>query len=386
VSGEVDRLVERARDAAEDHTLVAVARWREEHPDAPVVGYLPAYAPREIVYAAGGLAVGVWGTGAVEIVHGDAYYQSYICHLPRSVIEVAAKGWLEVLDGLVFPSICDVIRNLSGMWQLLHPGQWAMYLDLPQNLDPGIGGAFYRRQLEELARRVLGREPDEAYRRALRKAIAVTNRQAEALRELAALRCEHPERVPIDEAYWMLRSALTLPPEEHTEMVRRYVEAAAARDAAPLDSIRVVVAGAFCEQPPLGLLRTIERAGCYIVDHDLLLGLHWFTSPLDEEGDPFGALVDGYLSRTREAPFTYDPRGDRGRALVERVRAVRADGVILAAPSFCDPSLLERPILQRALDEAGIPWTAFRYAENTGQYQGIREQAGTFSDSIRLWS
>ena len=40
----------------------------------------------------------------------------------------------------------------------------------------------------------------------------------------------------------------------------------------------------------------------------------------------------------------------------------------------------------RAVDGAGIPWTAFKYSENTGQFQVIREQAGTFADSIKLWS
>jgi benzoyl-CoA reductase subunit C len=39
-----------------------------------------------------------------------------------------------------------------------------------------------------------------------------------------------------------------------------------------------------------------------------------------------------------------------------------------------------------AVERAGIPWTAFKYAENSGQFQVIREQAGTFADSIKLWS
>ena len=38
------------------------------------------------------------------------------------------------------------------------------------------------------------------------------------------------------------------------------------------------------------------------------------------------------------------------------------------------------------LKEAGIPYIAFKYAENSGQMQPIREQAGTFADSIKLWS
>ena len=60
---------------------------------------------------------------------------------------------------------------------------------------------------------------------------------------------------------------------------------------------------------------------------------------------------------------------------------------MFAAPSFCDPALLEQPMLtQVRWIGQGIPWTAFKYAENLGQFQVIREQAGTFADSIKLWS
>ena len=72
--------------------------------------------------------------------------------------------------------------------------------------------------------------------------------------------------------------------------------------------------------------------------------------------------------------------------LVEAVRRHRAEGVIFAAPSFCDPALLDRPMLQRVLTANGIPYTAFKFAENSGRMQPIREQAGTFADSIKLWS
>ena len=67
-------------------------------------------------------------------------------------------------------------------------------------------------------------------------------------------------------------------------------------------------------------------------------------------------------------------------------RRSNAEGVIFACPSFCDPALLDRPMLQHVLAEAGIPYIAFKYVENSGQMQPIREQAGTFADSIKLWS
>ena len=74
------------------------------------------------------------------------------------------------------------------------------------------------------------------------------------------------------------------------------------------------------------------------------------------------------------------------RASLETASAIGAEGVVFAAPSFCDPALLERPMLQDVLGRHKIPYTAFKYAENTGQMAPIREQAGTFADSIKLWS
>ena len=35
---------------------------------------------------------------------------------------------------------------------------------------------------------------------------------------------------------------------------------------------------------------------------------------------------------------------------------------------------------------AGAGFTMWKYSEDTGQFQVIREQAGTFADSIKLWS
>ena len=329
----------------------------------------------------------MWGAGAgVEIIQGDACFQSYICHLPRSIIEMAKRGVFEGFRGLVFPSICDVIRNLSGMWKLLFPRQWAEYLDFPQNFDAAIGGAFYRAALIGLATLIRGAEPDDDYWEKTREAIILANRQRDLLRQLDRLRCASPEKLPIDRYYYLLRSALLLHPAAHIDVVQRYLaENAEGRHAPSLDNVRVILVGAFCEQPPVGLLKTIERVGCYIVNDDLLLGLRWFTSPLREDGDPLDSLVEAYLNRTETAPFRYQGNNNRGADLVNRVRRSKAQGVLFAAPSFCDPALLERPLLQEALKQAGIPFASFNYSENACHYQGVTEMAGTFSDSIRLW-
>ena len=41
--------------------------------------------------------------------------------------------------------------------------------------------------------------------------------------------------------------------------------------------------------------------------------------------------------------------------------------------------------LRAGAEDDGIPCIAFQYSEYTGQFQQYRDQAGTFSDSIKLW-
>ena len=131
-------IVQRCEDLFADLTFESARVWKAARPGRKVVGYMPYYAPREIIHAAGALPLGILGGGdQLEVIHGDAYYQSYICRIPRSTIELGVSGRLDFVDGMLFPSICDVIRNLSGMWKLMFPKQEARYVDLPQNFEDG---------------------------------------------------------------------------------------------------------------------------------------------------------------------------------------------------------------------------------------------------------
>lgn len=381
-------LVKRAQQLFDDLDLKAVNAWKEAAPGRKAIGHMPIYVPRELIHAAGMLPVGIVGGGdRLEIIRGDAFFQSYICHIPRSTIELALSHRLDALDGMLFPSICDVIRNLSGMWTMLFPDRYVRYVDVPQNYDPQVGGRYWRRELETLRDdlgRLAGRPvADED----LRRSIAIYNQNRKAIRELYQARSLQPWVFPTAEMFLFLRAGNVLPPEEHTLLLREYLKLAPLEeDRCEQDQSRVVLVGMFCEQPPLGLLLTLERAGCWVVDDDLLLGLRWLIGDVAVEGDPLQNLVQAFLSQSASTASRYEPEGERGRWLVESVRRNRAEGVIFCAPSFCDPALLEQPMLIAALDRAGIPHTQFKYSEDTGQFAVIREQAGTFSDSIRLWS
>src|ERR1035437_3579095 len=94
-------IVERCGDLHRDLNFSYVRLWKEKN-HSKAIGFMPVYVPRELIAAAGMLPVGIMGGGDdIEIIRGDAYFQSYICRIPRSTVELGMTGKLDCLDGFL---------------------------------------------------------------------------------------------------------------------------------------------------------------------------------------------------------------------------------------------------------------------------------------------
>lgn len=383
----LEKIVSHCEQLAFDLNFTHAKQWKKDDAARVLVGYLPIYFPREVIHANKGLAVGIMGAGdRKQIIKGDAYYQSYICHLPRGVIEMALDTNLNDFDGFVFPAICDCVRNLSGMFKLSKKGLFQRYFDYPQNFDPFIGGTFYKEEIQKVMDDVTKVNGMKATAADLNKSIQLYNINRKLIEEIYSIREEFPWRLSAVETYYVLRAGLTITVEEHNKILEQVISEIKSERGEPMDNIRVVITGSFCEQPPIGLIKSIEMAGCYIVDDDFMLGSRWIQGSIkDNTNDPLEAIADAYINQSTFSSAYYDVGNPKGKRLVELVKKRNADGVIFSAASFCDPALLDRPLMQKECDEAGIPHINFQYHENTGQFKVIKEQAGTFSDSIKLW-
>jgi benzoyl-CoA reductase subunit C len=258
---------------------------------------------------------------------------------------------------------------------------------LPQNFDDEVGGVFYQSELNEIRHWLAEITGRPVTAESIGASIGLFNENRRLVREVYARRSDEPWNIPSSELYVLMRAGLVLPVEDHNLMLREYLSSVNAQQRPFKDNSRVVVSGAFCEQPPLNLIKSIELSGCYIVDDDFLLINRWEKSDIAIDGDPIANLARAFLHDSNSTPPKYEPDlAKKGLYLVDSVRRSRAEGVIFAMASFCDPALLDRPMLQDILRQHGVPQIAFKFAENSGQMQPIREQAGTFSDSIKLWS
>jgi len=361
--------------------------WKSADNNRVLIGYMPIYFPREIAHAAGALPVAIFGGGdRKQIIKGDAYYQSYICHIPRSIIELALDKHFEGFDGFVFPSICDVIRNLSGIFRQQKIGKFIKYMDFPQNFSPQIGGTFYKQEMQHVMDYITEITGVKVTEEALNNSIALYNKNRQLIETIYRVRQDYPWRMTMEEVYYVVRAGTVMPVEEHNEILEQVCAHIQQDIGSAQDKVKVVVSGAFCEQPAVGLIKAIEEAGCYVVDDDYMLGSRMILGDIDATSKtPLDAISNAFLKQSQYSSSIYDVHDPKEFRLAKIVKDRGADGVIFASASFCDPSLLDAPIFQNAFNKMGIRYIAFQFSENINQYKVIKEQVGAFSDSIKLW-
>lgn len=383
----LDKIVAECTEWFTDPDFTRLRALRDGSPPMRMIGLFPVYTPEEVVMAAGLLPVHLYGGGTmVEIDHADSRLQSFVCSISRTTFELGLTNRLDAFDGMLFPSICDVSRNMSGLWKRNFPGRVAEFIHFPENLTSAHAVPYLKHELKRLEgvlSKVSGKEPTDAdYHRAF----DLLNRHRNAIDEIYALRAEAPWNVPLVEAYPIVRAGGMMPREQHLPMMKEALATWRARQNRSQDRIRVIVEGSFCEQPSVELLLTIEESGCYVLNDDLLLGQRWFTEPLPLDGDPLEALARHIMGRCVPSAVHHPGPEGRGAALVQKARAVRADGVLFCMAKFCEPALYDYVLLKRAVEAEGIPHLAFEFEEKMGTFESVRTQLETFVESILLFS
>ncbi len=372
----LEEVLFQCRELCEDADYPTVARWREQ--GGKVLGHFQVYFPEEIAHAAGMLPVKLRGA-TVAPDKADSRFGSYLCSIIKTSLELALTDKIE-LDMFVTHPICDAARNLGAIWgrNYDYPCQ---ILYLPQNPNSATSIGWLRGEYDRLKRTVEEIAGVEVTDEALRESVQVFNRNRELLRELYDLKREAPEKIAAEDAYALVAAAGMMPREEHNELMEYVLPLIHAVEAKQEDRIRVVFEGAFCEQPPLDLVRMLGRA-CYVVDDDFLIGLRWLLGPVPVGEDPLQDLAHAYVEDSSYSPVQHDLRKRKEDMLIARYRGARGEAVIVTAAKMCEPGLEEQVAYTHALDKEGIPHFVSEFEENQSSFADLELQIETFMENL----
>lgn len=321
-----------------------------------VIGVLPYYAPEELVYAAGMVPMGIWGSNNKTISRAKEYCATFYCTIAQLALEMLLDGTMDDLDGIITPTICDTLRPMSQNFRVAMKDKLpCIFLAHPQNRRPAFGLQFtvdqYMHVKAELEKISGAPITDDA----LRGAIKVYNRSRAARRQFVKLAGAHPEAVSAVSRSAVLRAAWFMEKPQHTEKLEALNAELAALPESNWKGKKILTSGIICDNPKL--LQIFDDNHIAIAADDVAHESRPIRVDAAETGDPMMALAQQFADQDYDV-LLYDEhscQNRRGDFVVKQIKDSGAQGLVLFMQQFCDPEEMEYPYLKKALDEAGIP-------------------------------
>ena len=321
-----------------------------------VIGVLPYYAPEELVYAAGMVPMGMWGSNKKTISRAKEYCATFYCTIAQLALEMLLDGTMDQLDGLITPTICDTLRPMSQNFRVsIGEKIPTIFLAHPQNRFAPWGLQFCIDQytnVRKMLDQISGREMTDED---IRNAIKVYNASRAARREFVKLAAAHPDVVTPTLRSAVLKASWFMLKDEYTAKLTALNEELAKLPVCDWKGVKVVTSGIIVDNPKL--LSIFEENKIAIVADDVAHESRSFRVDAEETGDPMMALAKQFANIDYEV-LLYDPasaENRRGEFVANLVKESGAQGLILFMQQFCDPEEMEYPYLKKALDAEGIP-------------------------------
>ena len=322
-----------------------------------VVGVLPYYAPEELVYAAGMVPMGIWGSNDKTIVRAKEYCATFYCTIAQLALEMLLDGTMDQLDALITPTICDTLRPMSQNFRVAVGSKIpCIFLAHPQNRFADWGVEFCKDQYRSVLEKLAFLAGHDVTNKDILKAIKVYNASRAARREFVKLANEHCDVVNPIQRSAVLKASYFMLKDEYTEKLVALNEELKALPAANWKGTKVVTSGIICDNPKL--LQIFIDNNIAIAADDVAHESRSFRFDAPENvEDGLLALAMQFSSMDYDI-LLYDKNSNQNRRaedVVAKVKESGAQGLVLFMQQFCDPEEMEYPYLKKALNAAGIP-------------------------------
>ena len=322
-----------------------------------VVGVLPYYAPEELVYAAGIVPMGIWGSNTKTISRAKEYCATFYCTIAQLALEMLLDGTMDQLDGIITPTICDTLRPMSQNFRVAMGDKMkVIFLAHPQNRFEDFGLQFtidqynhVKADLEEIAGKKITDED-------IQNAIKVYNKSRAARRAFVELANAHCDVITPTKRSAVLKAFYFMEKPEYTAKLEELNAEPSKLPACDWQGTKVVTSGIICDNPKL--LEIFEENNIAIAADDVAHETRSFrVDAAEDEADPMMALAKQFANIDYDV-LLYDPASSqnrRGEFVANMVKESGAQGLVLFMQQFCDPEEMEYPYLKKALNDAGIP-------------------------------
>jgi len=355
-----------------------------------VVGSFCVFVPEELVLAANGVCVGLCAGADFGTEQAERYLPRNTCALIKSFFGFSLEKvcpYLEICDLVVGENTCDGKKKAYETFKDLVSGEF-MALDMP-NTKSEEGRAVLKKAYLDLATSLERISSTSITVESLKAGIETVSAKRLAMHRLARLR--HADPTPISGMDALLANQVFFydDPARFTASVNKLCDELEQRiekktGVAPKGAPRIVISGCPMAVPNWKLSSIIEGAGAVIVGEESCIGERGTQNLVAAEGDTVESLIDNLVDRY----FTIDcavftPNPTRAEHALQIARDAKADGVIHHALQFCSPYQMEAPLLERAVEDGGLPVLRIDTDYSQEDVEQLRTRVEAFIEQIR---
>lgn len=371
---QIDELISKFEEVS-NHPQKTVLAYKK-NTGKKLVGVMPYYAPEEIVYAAGCLPVGMFGSQHPTISEARTYLPPFACSIMQADMELQLNGTYDCLSAVIFSTPCDTLRDLSQKWHGKCP---AIVFTHPQNRKIQAAVDYLKAEYEFVRselERILGVKITDM---AIQKAIRVYNANRQVMREFCDVAAEYPQVFTPAKRHAVIKARWFMDKAEHTKLVRELIDAVKAQPVQPWTGKKVVLTGIMAE--PNELLDVFKEFGFAVVADDLAQESRQFRTDVPYGIDPLEQLSKQWQDFDG-CPLAMNTDKPRGQMLINMVKKYKADAVVICMMRFCDPEEFDYPIYHNEFDEAGVKYTMIDVDLESPSLEQIRTRLQAFSEML----
>jgi bcr-type benzoyl-CoA reductase subunit C len=349
----------------------------EKELNRPVIGVMPAYFPMELIEAAGGYPVQLWGNN-LPIERADAYLQSYCCSVARSVMELELREAAQMVKAYAFTSLCDTLINLREIYRRVFEKP-TVELSIPITKTEEARRNYLTSVVKSVTSGIEEITGNKITADTLSEAAKLYGRTRTLQRRLYSLRRENSGIVNNHDFYAAVKAGFFLPADVYNRLLDDLLQNLKVLEGFKNSRPRMLLSGMVFD--PLDIYKIFDELEICVVDDDFVNG--WRTASKGElKTDNLVEGITDYLFKPAPCCCIYNPDNDRHSYLLDKVKDSGADGVLFWYIKFCEPDAFDRPQLMKHLKDAGIPVAFIDLELTMTNFDAIRTRIGAFCEML----
>lgn len=325
-----------------------------------VVGTFCVFVPEEIVWAAGGICVGLCAGAEIGQEAAEQVLPRNTCALIKSFMGFKLAKlcpFFESCDLVVGETTCDGKKKA---YEVLEDYAPVYVMEVPQ-MKETWDMALWKEQVRRFKSRVEELTGNPITPESLASAIAMINARRRVLQRLDSLRKAVPAPISGRDALLVNQISFYDDPIRFTQKINELCDEMEARVArhegvVPEGTPRLMLSGCPMAVPNWKLPYVVESSGAVIVGEESCIGVRNTRDLVSEDGRSLDEMLDRIAERYMKIDCAcFTPNKERIQNVLSMAKDLRVDGVIHYSLQFCDPYTIESFKVEKALAREGIP-------------------------------